>query len=1215
MTESKKIMHQPLANSDRSGVSVVIPAYNSSRFLPAAIESVLIQTYPEIEIVVVDDGSTDDTKAVCDRYPTVKYIYQSNQGLSGARNTGIGVSQGAHLIFLDSDDCLLPDAVEIGVNSLNAHPEAGFVFGNYLFQVMNPDGSYTTQKLFDEPPKVASYATILAAQHHIQCAAVMFRRVAIDAVGGFESNLIVMEDLNLYLRVARTFPIYFHDRVVSEYRYHGGNISSQPAKMLMITLNAYSLEWSYFQQTGNLTDLAAYECGRSFAIKFYGDRLPYEMMRCVQANNWVGALGNRRLLLNYDPRLELIDREIYASADLVLRNQLRELPIQSSLAYWQQQLQGGSGLLSLPTDRPRLGQQTFQGKSKACEIDRELSTALNLLSQQQSVTLSTILLAAFKILLYRYTGLEDIIVGTPTVDRIDAEIFVNAVALRTDLAGNPEFQSLLQQVQQVATLAQRHQTVPIELIEDLQLQVTFVFEEDLPFDRIEFASLTAIPWIVEPNTAKFDLTLYLKQTSNGLEGQWIYNSDLFDPATIDRLHGHFYNLLTGIVANPQQSIGALPLLTDPERQQLLVDWNDTQSDYPQDKCIHQLFEEQVSKTPDAVAVVCGEERLTYAQLNLKSNQLAHHLQAVGVSTGSLVGICIERSIDLLVGLLGILKAGCAYVPLDPNYPQERLAYLLDDSQVTVLLTQSQLVNLLPASDAALICLDIDWGVIAQHSQANPQSRVDFSHLAYVIYTSGSTGKPKGVAIRHQGVANYLNWCIRAYAVAAGGGAPVQSSIAFDATITSIFSPLLVGQKVVLVPEKQEIEALVSLLQSCHNFSLVKITPAHLEILKHLLKPAEAQGRTRALIVGGEALLGNNLAFWRDNAPQTRIINEYGPTETVVGCCVYEVTDSTCLAAGIPIGRPIANTQLYVLDRLLQPVPIGVKGELYIGGDGVAQGYWRREELTTERFIPTPFSDDPHVRLYKTGDLARYLPDGNLEYLGRIDDQVKIRGFRIELGEIEAVLSQHPDVEESTVIVREDLPGDKRLAAYIVTQNLQISIDELRAFLSEQVPIYMIPTVFGIVAALPLTVNGKVDRHALLADRVESQIIGRDTALIPTSQLQPDSAPSNLATGSTPRNPTEAILVTIWSEILGQNQIGIDRNFFELGGHSISILQVAAGIQQQLGGIEIPVVKLFQYPTIARLAAYLNGEQNSQQSNLQLKNRAQQQKAANARRRR
>nr|AXN93575.1 PuwA [Cylindrospermum moravicum CCALA 993]AXN93584.1 PuwA [Cylindrospermum alatosporum CCALA 994] len=737
----------------------------------------------------------------------------------------------------------------------------------------------------------------------------------------------------------------------------------------------------------------------------------------------------------------------YADFAVWQRQWLSGEVLETKLNYWRQKLAGAPPLLELPTDRPRPPVETFRGGLYPFQLNAHLTQQLNSLSQKSGVTLFMTLQAAFVTLLHRYSGQDDILIGTPIANRNRQEIepligfFVNTLVLRTKLQGNPKFSDLLKQVQQVALESYEYQDVPFEqVVEALQpernldhnplFQVMFVLQ-NAPTGTLKLLDLALTPLEMQTETAKRDLTLSLIENGEGLEGSWEYNRDLFDESTIMQMAGHFQTLLAEIVANPTQRIAHLPMLSESEQQRLLVEWNDTQADYPTHLCLHQWFEQQVQRTPEAVAVVWEDQRLTYSELNHRANQLAHYLQTLGVDADVLVGICVERSLEMVVGLLGILKAGGAYVPLDPAYPRDRLRYMLNDSQVPLLLTQSHLLDILPEEVNRILCLDSDWQAIAHQSCENVVSQVQPQNLAYIIYTSGSTGEPKGTMIRHQGVVNYLSWCTQAYAVADGCGAPVQSSFAFDATITSIFSPLMVGGQVVLLPEKQEIEALCDVLRSRRRFSLVKLTPAHLELLNQLLLPEELPESTQALVIGGEALLGKTLQFWQQYAPNIRLINEYGPTETVVGCCIYEVTPETSLTEGILIGRPIANTQLYILDQFLQPVPIGVRGELYIGGAGVARGYLNRPELTAERFIKNPFSDDSEARLYKTGDLARYRLDGNIEYLGRMDNQVKLRGFRIELGEIEAAIAKYPEVRETVVIIREDIPSDKRLVAYVV----------------------------------------------------------------------------------------------------------------------------------------------------------------------------------------
>ncbi|BAZ19381.1 non-ribosomal peptide synthase (plasmid) [Kalymmatonema gypsitolerans NIES-4073] len=867
----------------------------------------------------------------------------------------------------------------------------------------------------------------------------------------------------------------------------------------------------------------------------------------------------------------------YADFAVWQRQWLTKEVLKSQLAYWKQQLEGAPALLELPTDRVRPSIQTYRGAHQRAALSKELTEALMSLSQRQGVTLFMTLLAAFQTLLSRYTGQTDICVGTPHANRDRPELegligfFVNTLVLRTCLSGNPSFEDVLSRVRDVALEAYAHQDLPFEkLVEQLQPErslsytplVQVMLALDVLMPQIQMDGLTVSPLAVETATAKFDLSLGFENTPSGLIGDWEYNTDLFDASTIARMSQHFQTLLEGIVANPQQRISQLPLLTERERHQLLVEWNNTTKDYPSDKCIHQLFEEQVERSLDAVAVVFEGEQLTYQQLNARANRIAHYLQSLGVGPEVLVGICVERSLEMMVGLLGILKAGGAYVPLDPQLPHERLSFMLSDSSVPVLLTTSKLMVRLPENKARVVCLDTDWGIISHYGEENPVSSVGPQNLAYVIYTSGSTGQPKGTLIIHQGLVNYLIWCTQAYAVADGSGAPVHSSIGFDATITSLFSPLLVGKKVVLLPDKQEIEALGAILCSQSQFSLVKITPAHLDLLSFLIPNWSANNQTRAFIIGGEALSGKSVSFWRDKAPSTKLINEYGPTETVVGCCVYEVDAQTNLSGGIPIGRPIANTQLYILDPYLQPVPIGVTGELYIGGAGVARGYLNRPDLTDEKFIPNPFSNQPGSRLYKTGDKARYLSDGNIEYLGRLDNQVKIRGFRIELGEIEAALTSHPVVQQSLIIAREDVPGHKYLVAYIVPGSSDaLASSDLRSFLKQKLPDYMIPGVFVYLDALPLTPNGKVDRKALPI---------------------PDTARQELQAESAPRTRAEEILAQIWREVFHREILSIHDNFFEVGGDSILSIQIISKANR--AGLFLTPKQIFQHQTIAELAA-------------------------------
>ncbi|MEM8778723.1 MAG: amino acid adenylation domain-containing protein, partial [Cyanobacteria bacterium P01_G01_bin.49] len=895
--------------------------------------------------------------------------------------------------------------------------------------------------------------------------------------------------------------------------------------------------------------------------------------------------------------------------------------LQAQLDYWKRQLANLS-VLNLPTDYPRPNVLTLRGGIQSFTLDKSLTDDLKILSRQQGVTLFMILLSAFKILLHRYSGQHDIVVGSPIANRNWTEtegligFFVNTLVLRSDLSNNPSFLALLQQVKETTSKAYQHQDLPFaKLVDTLQperdeshnplFQVMFQVQNEAYQLQNALSPELAIPGLtlsqswIDTQSTKFDLTWHLVERETGMLAVIEYSLDLFKAETITRMLGHFQVLLTEIIANPQARISELSILTQAERQQLLVEWNEEQGAGVREQgagsreqgevFIHQLFEAQVEKTPNAIAVTFADQQLTYQQLNVKANQLAHYLQKLGVKPEVKVGILVERSPQMLIAILGVLKAGGAYVPLDPAYPSERIAFMLEDAQVAVLLTElsqeskrlsvtctpreTPLPTFSPNRGVGGYCLllDQDWHFIASESQENPVNQVVRDNLAYVIYTSGSTGTPKGTLITHRGLSNYLTWAIATYPVTQGNGSPVNSSLAFDATITSLFTPLLVGQKVFLLSETEEIEALSEALTH-QSLSLVKLTPAHLGILNPLLTGKEKVGQTHALIIGGEALSGHSLTFWQQQFPKTRLINEYGPTETVVGCCVYEVSPQISYSGTVPIGRPIANTELYILDQYLQPTPVGIPGELYIGGFGVARGYFNRPDLTADRFIPNPFTL-PHPpcippirgdrgvgsRLYKTRDLARYLPDGTIEYLGRIDNQVKIRGFRIELGEIEGVLAQHPEVQAAIAVVHPDQTGNPRLVAYVVSPS---NPSDLRHFVAEKLPAYMVPTLFMTLSDFPLTPNGKIDRQALPVPDFSQRNVQKDLI--------------------DPRTPQEAALTEIWQDVLGKMEVGIYDNFFELGGDSILGLQIIARANQ--AGLQLTPRQLFQYQTIAELGA-------------------------------
>jgi amino acid adenylation domain-containing protein/non-ribosomal peptide synthase protein (TIGR01720 family) len=666
---------------------------------------------------------------------------------------------------------------------------------------------------------------------------------------------------------------------------------------------------------------------------------------------------------------------------------------------------------------------------------------------------------------------------------------------------------------------------------------------------------------------RFKVKLSCIRWDDALIAEFHYDANLFQVEDIWRLAEQFQTLLESVINQPEAAIGELEILSANEQHQLLIEFNNTQTEYSKHQCIHQLFEDWAAKTPEQIAVVFEDQQLTYAQLNTRANQLAHHLQALGVGCETIVALCIDRSLDMVVGLLGILKAGGAYLPLDPILPNERLAFMVKDAGASVILTQQHLAQRLSKPSTSVVCLDTNWEEIARQPEENPPTEVTPENLVYVIYTSGSTGKPKGVAIAHQQLLNYLHGILERLDLPVGSSFATVSTIAADLGNTAIFPPLCTGGCLHVISQERATnpEALAEYCEY-HAIDCLKIVPSHLNALLSAAHPEKIMPRKR-LILGGEALSWQLVEKIREHAQNCQIVNHYGPTETTVGVLTYLVPSEPIghQSETVPLGRAIANTQVYILDHHLRAVPIGVLGELYIGGDSLARGYLNQPELTTEKFIRNPFKSQKFgsERLYKTGDLARYLSDGNIEFLGRIDHQVKIHGFRIELSEIESVLSQHSAIRETIVLAREDEPGKKRLVAYIVpNQQSEFSVSDLRNFLKEKLPEYMLPTAFVRLKALPLTPNGKVDRQALpTPDSVRPELEGRFVA---------------------PRTSVEKTIARIWTQVLGRDKVGIYDNFFELGGDSISSIQIVARLNQ--AGLQLTPKQMFEYPTVAGLAA-------------------------------
>ena len=873
----------------------------------------------------------------------------------------------------------------------------------------------------------------------------------------------------------------------------------------------------------------------------------------------------------------------YADFALWQQEWLQGEILEQQLAYWKQQLSGEIPVLELPTDRPRPSRQSSNGATHYFSFPQQLSEDLKRLSRQQGSTLFMTLLAAFKVLMFRYTGQEDILIGSPIANRHRSELesligmFVNTLIYRSDLSGEPLFSDLLAQVKQTALENYRHQDLPFEkLVDELQIerdlshpplfQAMFVLQ-NAPMQEIDISGLAVRPIEIETGTAMFDLLLSMTETGPQLEGSLEYNTDLFDAERIQRMLSHFQHLLESIAENPARSISELPMLSEQERHRMLVEWNDTTLEYPAGICLHHFFERQAERTPDAVAVLfadsdASETRLTYRELNQEANRLADRLQALGVQPDTRVGLCVERSIHMAVALLAILKAGGAYVPLDPSYPKERLGFMMSNAKMSVLLTQQHLQAQLPASGVQTICLDAED--FSSESTENPSCGITPEHLLYVIYTSGSTGTPKGVAMPHRPLANLIQWQLEHTGIS-GDAATLQfSPISFDVSCQEIFSTWSSGGTLVMLSEQTRSDpfALLRLLKEQRIARLFLPFVA----LQQLADAAEGMQQAlpedlREVVTAGEQLhITPSIARFFKALGNCKLYNQYGPSETHVATAFPVEGGPEDWTAFPPIGRPVANTRIYILDAHLQPVPVGVPGELLIGGACLARGYLDRQDLSDEKFIPNPFSVDRQDRLYRTGDVARYLSDGNIEFLGRIDAQVKIRGFRIEPGEVEAAILRCPGMKECVVLPREDHPGLKYLAAYIVSQPEEdLNVNALRALLAETLPEYMIPTAFVLLDALPLTPSGKINHRALPAPEMGAQ--GEEFVA--------------------PRTPAEELVADIWTGVLGTERIGIADNFFELGGHSLLATQVVSRLNKAFKS-ELSLQRFFEHPTVAGL---------------------------------
>ncbi|MBV9479785.1 MAG: amino acid adenylation domain-containing protein [Acidobacteria bacterium] len=850
------------------------------------------------------------------------------------------------------------------------------------------------------------------------------------------------------------------------------------------------------------------------------------------------------------------------------RKYLSSPRIEEQLKYWTSRLAGAPPALELPNDHPRPSRQSFRGAKFSGSIASDLLRRLEQLSQGEGVTLFMVLLAAFTVLLSRWSGQEDIVLGSPIAGRSRVELenliglFVNTLALRTDLSANPSFRELLAQVRETTLGAYAHQDVPFEkIVEALKperdlsrnpiFQVMFALQ-NMPKEIATISGLEITPFgNAESTSAKFDLLLTANETTAGMRLAWEYSTDLFEASTIERMHDHFVRLLNGIVENPNQAVSDLPLLAPREREAILIGFNSTQKTFKPDFDLGGLFEQQTERTPGAIAAVAGDRKLSYAELNARANQLARYLRKRGVRPEVLVGISLNRSLDMLVSILAVLKAGGGYVPLDPAYPKSRIQAMLEDSGTAIIITEKSLEEHLPPG-RELICLDQESARLHSEPNQNLDGMAEARNLAYVLFTSGSSGRPKGVAVEHRQAANFIQWAQTVFSAEELAGTLFSTSVCFDLSVFEMFAPWSVGGTVILAENILRLPEIARL----NRITLLNTVPS---AMAELVRSVHLPDSIITINLAGEPLSPVLVADLYSRTGVRHVYNLYGPTEATTYATYTRVESG----AEVTIGKPIANAQAYVLDTHLNPVPLGAVGELYLGGAGVARGYIGRPDLTAERFLPDPFASRPEARVYRTGDLCRCRVDGTLEYLGRRDHQVKLRGFRIELGEIESVLERFAPVQQAVAMVA-DVEREQRLVAYVVAKpGKEVSTAQLRHHAEQHMPAYMVPSIYLLLEKLPLTSNGKVDRRALPTPGVTRQ------------------NPAEL----TPRDEVERMLVKIWTRVLRLPSVGVIENFFELGGHSLLAVRMLAEVRKETGQ-EIPLATLFQGATVEYLARVL-----------------------------